>query len=67
MFAALGEFIGAILKALFKPFMELYKEPNEVVSTGFDTEIEDDIDTEIDDEFGFLDNEAHTSGKDQPQ
>ena len=45
--------------------MEQYKAPLEVETTGFDTDIEDDIDLEIDDEFGFLDNEAHATEKDQ--
>lgn len=64
MWAGLGKFLGEILKALFKPFMQQYKEPTEVESLGFDDEIEDSIDAGIDDEFDFL--EAHKEGKDQP-
>lgn len=66
MWAGLGKFFGEILKALFKPFMQQYKEPTEVESLGFDTEIEDDIESSIDDEFDFLDMGAHKEEKDQP-
>jgi len=72
MWAGLGKFFGEILKALFKPFMQQYKEPTEVESIGFDDEIENDIDAGIDaefaddSEFDFLSNEAHQEEKDQP-
>ena len=66
MWAAIGEFLAQIFGKLFKVALDEYQEPTETITTGFDEEIEDDIDAGIDEEFGFLDNEAHTEPKDQP-
>lgn len=56
MWAALGEFFGAILKAVFPSVLEEYRKPTEVKTTGFDDDIEDSIDSGIDTEYDFLSN-----------
>ena len=62
MWKAIGEFLAALLSGLLPD----WKKPNEVESTGFDTDIEDDIDAEIDSEFEFDFNheDAHKEPKD---
>lgn len=57
MWAALGQFFGEILKAIFPTFFDEYRKPSEIEVAGFDDEIEDDIDYGIDEEFGFLSNQ----------
>ena len=57
MWAAICKLFADIFSGIFKVGLKEYKEPTEVVTTGYDDEIEEDIDAEIDSEYDFLSND----------
>ena len=71
LLAAIGRFFGAILKAILPELIRESKEPTEVRPAGYDEALVEEFDQGIEDdiedsEYGFLSNDVHKEGKDQP-